>query len=64
MLKLRHADVSDDKFDARQLKMGIKSEMEHTNNPKVAKGIAKAHLLEIPDYYTRLKEMEAEAKSK
>ncbi len=62
MLKLKHSDVADDKFDPEQLAMGIKTEMEHTDNKAVAKGIAKAHLLEIPDYYTRLKKMESQAK--
>jgi hypothetical protein len=47
---------------ASQLAMGTKIEMEHTNNPRVAQQIAKDHLAEFDDYYTRLKKMEAEAK--
>ena len=44
-----------------QLEMGIKIEMEHTDDPSVAKIIALDHLSEIPDYYTRLKKMEEDA---
>jgi hypothetical protein len=36
--------------------------MEHTDNLQEATSIARDHLLEIPDYYTRLKKMEKEAK--
>lgn len=45
-----------------QLSMGRKVEREHTNDPDVAERIALDHLVEIPDYYTRLKKMEDEAK--
>lgn len=48
-------------FDPNQIEMGIKVEMEHTTNPKIAERIAKDHLAEIPDYYTRLAKMEKEA---
>jgi len=41
-----------------QLKMGLKVEMEHTNDPKIALEIAMDHMVESPDYYTKLKEME------
>jgi len=40
------------------LKLGIKVEMEHTNDESLAKSIAKDHLLEISDYYTKLKKVE------
>lgn len=50
-------------FDPEQLRMGIEIEMEHTDNPLTAEKIAKDHLREIADYYTRLKKMEAEAKA-
>lgn len=43
----------------KQLEMGIRVEMEHTNNPKLAREIALDHLGELPDYYSRLKKMEA-----
>jgi hypothetical protein len=47
--------------DPEQLKIGIKIEMEHTDNPKIAEKIARDHLAEIADYYTRLVKMEKEA---
>jgi len=46
----------------KQLDMGAPIEHEHTNNQKLAVEIALQHLDEIPDYYTRLKKMEATAK--
>lgn len=55
----KHRDVSDDNFDPKELKMGIEIEMEHTDNPAIAKEVAKDHLSEIKNYYTLLKEMEA-----
>lgn len=42
-------------YDPHQLKMGIEVEHEHTTNKKIAEIIAKAHLAEDPDYYTKLK---------
>ena len=45
-----------------QLKMGVPIEHEHTKNNVVAMDIALQHLDEIPDYYTRLKKMELDAK--
>ena len=48
----------------KELEMGIKVELEHTNSKKLAKEIAMDHLAEIPDYYTRLKKMEKEGESK
>jgi len=47
---------------SKQFEMGIKVEMEHTNDRERAEEIAKDHLWEIPDYYTRLDKMESEAK--
>lgn len=35
--------------------MGIKVEKEHTSSSTIAKQIAKAHLVENPKYYTKLK---------
>jgi len=49
-------------FIEKQLKMGIPIEHEHTKNKTLATNIALQHLEEIPDYYTRLKKMEASAK--
>lgn len=49
-------------FNPKQVEMGKKIELEHTNDPKIAEEITMDHLEEIPDYYTRLKDMEDEAK--
>jgi hypothetical protein len=60
------------RFDVEQFRMGIDVELEHglhdlvTNvtdsDPVVTGKIALAHLNEFPDYYTRLAQMEEEAK--
>jgi hypothetical protein len=57
--KKHRLDVS---FIANQLKMGVPIEHEHTKNNVMAMDIALQHLDEIPDYYTRLKKMESDAK--
>lgn len=64
-------DFSKEKFDLNEFTMGINVELEHgtkfpntnvTNNDPILTGkIAYAHLLEFPDYYTRLKKLEDEA---
>lgn len=66
-------DFSKEKFDLNQFTMGLNVELEHgtkfpntnvTNNDPILTGkIALAHLMEFPDYYTRLKKLEDEAKS-
>ena len=56
----KHNDIPDAYFDSEQLEMGIKSEMEHTDDPEVAKAIAKDHLSEDKNYYTKLKKIEGE----
>ncbi len=48
--------------DPEQLELGIRIEMEHTNDKSVAKAIALDHLNEISDYYSRLIKMGKEAK--
>ena len=45
--------------DPRELAMGIKVELEHTPDRATARRIALDHLAEMPDYYSRLKRMEA-----
>ncbi len=60
-------------FDVEQFRIGMEVELEHglhdllTNvtgdDPLVTGKIALAHLNEIPDYYTRLARMEAEAEA-
>ena len=57
--KKHRMDVSDIQ---KQLDMGEPIEHEHTKDHKLAMDIALQHLDEIPDYYTRLKKMEADAK--
>ena len=52
-------DVS---FIEKQLKIGEPIEHEHTKDHDLAMNIALQHLDEIPDYYTRLKKMESDAK--
>lgn len=49
-------------FDSKEVEMGVKIEMEHTNNPEISEEITRDHLAEIPDYYTRLDAMEEQAK--
>jgi uncharacterized protein DUF5661 len=59
-------------FDAEQFRIGMNVELEHglhdpaTNvtddDPRVTARIALAHLKEFPDYYTRLEQMEEEAR--
>ncbi len=43
----------------KQLEMGMKVEMEHTDSKEKAKEIAMDHLWEDPSYYTKLKKVEA-----
>lgn len=60
-------------FDAEQYRMGLEVELEHglhdpqtnvTGDDEMLTGkIAWAHLKELPDYYTRLAAMEADAGS-
>jgi hypothetical protein len=57
--KKHRLDVS---FIQKQLDMGEPIEHEHTKDHELATDIALQHLDEIPDYYTRLKKMEADAK--
>ena len=57
--KKHRLDVS---FIQKQLDMGEPIEHEHTKDHSLAMDIALQHLDEIPDYYTRLKKMEADAK--
>jgi hypothetical protein len=49
-------------YNQNELKKGKEIELEHTPNKKLAKMIAKHHLEEFSDYYTRLIQMEKEAR--
>lgn len=40
----------------QQMRMGIKDEMEHTSNVKIAMEIALDHINERPDYYTQIQQ--------
>lgn len=59
----KHNNVPDNKFDEKQLKIGIGIEKEHTDNEEIAKSIAKDHLSEFKNYYTALVKMEKELKN-
>jgi DNA-directed RNA polymerase alpha subunit len=66
-------DWTTSSFDVEQLRMGMDIELEHgKQDPEtnvtdddvvVTAKIARAHLNEFPDYYSRLAVMEAEAES-
>jgi hypothetical protein len=59
------SDKADPKdFDAKQLTKGTKVEMEHTDDPAIAKEIAMDHLSEDKDYYKKLEKMEKSASNK
>lgn len=53
----------DSDYDPEQLHEGIKVEMEHTDDSRVAAKIAKDHLEEDARYYTHLIEMEEKHKN-
>lgn len=66
-------DWASSRFDVEQFRMGMDVELEHGTNDvatnvtdddvDVTAKIARAHLNEFPDYYTRLAAMEAEAEA-
>ena len=66
-------DWSTSRFDVGQFRMGMDVELEHgTKDPAtnvtdddvaLTAKIARAHLNEFPDYYTRLATMEADAEA-
>lgn len=58
----KHNHIPDEEFDPVQLKICIKIEKEHTNDPVIAKAIAKDRLVEISDHYTRLIKIEKQYK--
>ena len=53
-IELKHCDLPDHYFNREDLRWGTQVEFEHTDDPAVAKCIAKAHLLERADYYDLL----------
>jgi hypothetical protein len=66
-------DLAAEGIELEQFRMGLGVELEHGrhdpetdvtgDNPLITGKIALAHLREIPDYYTRLAAMEAEAET-
>jgi hypothetical protein len=66
-------DWTSSRFDVEQLRMGMDVELEHGKQDPdtnvtdddlvVTTKIARAHLNEFPDYYTRLAVMEADAEA-
>ena len=62
-----------EEFDVEQFRMGLDVELEHglvdsrtnvTDDDEIMTGkIAWAHLIEFPDYYTRLEKMEKEGET-
>lgn len=65
-------DFNKERFNRDEFFKGVNVELEHgmrfpranvtNNNPILTGKIALAHLLEFPDYYTRLDKLEEEAK--
>ncbi|NME81634.1 DUF5661 family protein [Clostridium sp. SM-530-WT-3G] len=65
-------DFNKERFNFDEFYKGVNVELEHgtrypranvtNNNPILTGKIALAHLLEFPDYYTRLSKLEEEAK--
>ncbi len=66
-------DWNTSRFDVEQFRIGLEVELEHgrrdpatnvSDDDEITTGkIARAHLNEFPDYYTRLAKMEAEAEA-
>ena len=50
--------VTERDVDPKELAMGMEVEKEHTSDESTAKEVALDHLVEIPNYYTKLKKME------
>ncbi len=58
----RTRDKREIEVDKAELEMGIEEEMEHTDDPEIAKIIALDHLYSVKNYYTLLKYVEKENK--
>ena len=57
----RHWRTPQSRYHPTELAKGVKMELEHTNDHRIALEIAKDHLSELPDYYSRLERMEKRA---
>lgn len=55
-------EVHSEHYIINQLITGMNIELEHTDDIYIALNIAVDHVIEIPDYYTRLIDMERKAK--
>jgi len=60
----KEKNITEKDVNPKELQMGIKVEMEHLNDKSpyathLAKRISLDHLAELPDYYSKLKEVEA-----
>lgn len=51
-------DADPSEFDVEELVLGIRHEMEHTDDPRVALEVAMDHLTENPKYYTEMSSAE------
>jgi hypothetical protein len=51
-------DAHSSDFDKQQLDVGMQVEMEHTDDPSIAREIAMDHLTEDSNYYVKLKKIE------
>jgi hypothetical protein len=60
----KHNNIPDSHFPQDELKKGIEIEKEHTDDPEIAKAIARDHLSECKIYYTLLEKMEKQCKRK
>lgn len=54
-IHLRKGNLPDKLFSKSQLVVGTRVEHEHTYSHNIAKQIAKAHLVEDPNYYKKLR---------
>jgi len=59
----RHWKTPMKRYHPLELAKGVKHELEHTDDHRIALEIAKDHLAELPDYYTRLEAMVKRAES-
>jgi hypothetical protein len=57
--RAKEKNITKTDVNKKELAMGIKIEQEHIADDVVAERIALDHLAEMPDYYTKLSEMEA-----
>ena len=57
--KAEEKGVSKKDVDPKELEMGKKVEKEHIDDKDTDEEIALDHLAEMPDYYSKLKEMES-----